>query len=273
MSNLLKRTVFGALYVGVIAVSILLVPAVLPYLAVFAMGAMMHEFYGISLGNEMKAQRLLAIASPAILVILAGSGLAGTKWMWISLLPLTAIVPVQLCGKEPFKLERLAWVFYGLVWIALPFVLYPYIFLHNGEYHGHLLMSFFILIWCSDIGAYCLGSLLGQRPGAKKLAPSISPHKSWWGVFGGIILSIAAAIGLMSAGWLELPFVHTAVLGLIIAAASIIGDLFESLWKRNAGIKDSGNMIPGHGGMLDRLDSSLFAIPLGAVYLILFNLI
>lgn len=273
MSNLLKRTIFGALYVGVIAVSILLVPSVLPYLAVLVMGAMLHEFYGISLGDEMKVQRLLSIAAPAILIILAGSGLAGTKWIWASLLPLMAIVPVQLCGKETFKLERLVWVFYGLVWIALPFILFPYIFLRNGEYLGHLLMSFFILIWCSDIGAYCLGSLLGQRPGAKKLAPSISPHKSWWGVFGGIVLSVAAAVILMFVGWLEFPLIHTVVLGIIIALASVVGDLFESLWKRHAGVKDSGNMIPGHGGMLDRLDSSLFAIPLGAVYLILFNLI
>ena len=135
------------------------------------------------------------------------------------------------------------------------------------------MLSLFILIWMSDVGAYCVGTALGQRPDARKLAPSISPKKSWWGFWGGVFFCVAAAVGLHFLTWLPFGLLHCIALGVIVSVAGVCGDLFESMWKRHFGVKDSGNCIPGHGGMLDRFDSSLVAIPLACVYLTLTGLL
>jgi phosphatidate cytidylyltransferase len=113
--------------------------------------------------------------------------------------------------------------------------------------------------WISDTGAYWLGSRFGRH----KLAPDISPHKSWEGVWGGLITGLITVWAIARFA-LYLPHWQGAVLGLVLVAAATLGDLAESVIKRQAGVKDSGNLIPGHGGMLDRVDSLLFVAP--AVY-------
>ena len=107
----------------------------------------------------------------------------------------------------------------------------------------------------------------------KKLFPSISPKKSWAGFWGGLLLSMVAAYVLYLTHLLQYPLVHCLILAAIMNVAGVYGDLFESQWKREAGIKDSGNVIPGHGGLLDRFDSTLFAMPAGVAYLLLMHLI
>ena len=137
-------------------------------------------------------------------------------------------------------------------------------------------LSVFVFLWVNDSGAYCVGSLLGRH----KLFPRISPGKSWEGSIGGALFVIAAAWGI---GWFENSLVTTEAtsegvapllsipewigLGLVVVIFGTWGDLVESLFKRTLGIKDSGSILPGHGGMLDRFDSSLLAIPAAVVYL------
>ena len=141
-------------------------------------------------------------------------------------------------------------------------------------FNSLLPLSVFIFLWVNDTGAYCTGSLLGRH----KLFPRISPAKSWEGSIGGAIFVLAAAYAIgyydnmlvmdgdnSGRGLLSIP--AWLGLGLVVVIFGTWGDLVESLFKRTLGIKDSGNILPGHGGMLDRFDSSLLAIPAAVVYL------
>ena len=143
----------------------------------------------------------------------------------------------------------------------------------GGSFSGILPLCFFVLIWSSDVGAYCIGSTLGKKFCSRKLAPKISPAKTWAGFWGGMLFCMAAAAILQMCAVISIPLVHALIIGALVHSAGVAGDLLESAWKRHCGIKDSGNLIPGHGGLLDRFDSSLLAIPVGVLYLIIFNLI
>lgn len=123
--------------------------------------------------------------------------------------------------------------------------------------HGQLAVMYALLIvWLADSGAY----FAGRRWGGAKLAPAISPGKTWAGMWGGI--AVCAVLALAMSLWRGLPWVALLVVTLVVTAFSVVGDLNESLAKRYAGVKDSGNLIPGHGGMLDRFDSLLAAAPI-----------
>ena len=129
-----------------------------------------------------------------------------------------------------------------------------------------LVLAMFVMIWLNDTGAFCVGSLLGRH----KLFERLSPKKSWEGFFGGLAFCIAA--GYLCSAWLHLPvfgMVEWMVYGVIVCLFATVGDLFESLIKRTHGIKDSGNLIPGHGGILDRIDSLLFVAPATAFFMVI----
>jgi phosphatidate cytidylyltransferase len=160
------------------------------------------------------------------------------------------------------------------LYIALPFSLLNTLAFHAAPqgfvaYDAVLPLSVFVFLWMNDTGAYLCGSLLGKH----KLFPRISPGKSWEGSIGGGILVIAVAVLVWyltdeyQLNQLGLTAVEWAGLGLTVVIFGTWGDLVESLFKRTIGIKDSGNILPGHGGMLDRFDSSLLAIPAAVVYL------
>ncbi len=136
------------------------------------------------------------------------------------------------------------------------------------EPHGFTWLIFILVsTWVTDTGAYFAGRFFGKR----KLLERISPKKTWAGVWGGVGLTVAVATG-----WALLdPFIpphHAAILGALLAVSCVVGDLVESMFKRARGIKDSGNIMPGHGGLLDRVDSLLFTVPVGWAYATLFGL-
>lgn len=158
--------------------------------------------------------------------------------------------------------DRLMHLFFGLIYIGFPLLLLPKIPQLFGGDQGWLLVSIFILIWSTDTFAYLVGRFLGKT----KLFERISPNKTWEGFAGGAFFTLALSfilhhyIGLMSLGaWLGLASI-TVVFG-------TLGDLFESAIKRHFGIKDSGRFLPGHGGILDRIDSLLFVLPAAYFYL------
>ena len=131
-------------------------------------------------------------------------------------------------------------------------------------------LAVFLFLWSSDTGAYCVGSLLGRKI-PYKLFPSISPKKSWEGSIGGATFCIAASFALAH----FFPIMSTAAwvgMALIVVLFGTWGDLTESLMKRHLGIKDSGNILPGHGGVLDRFDSTIMAVPAAVVYLYFISL-
>jgi len=127
---------------------------------------------------------------------------------------------------------------------------------NDGPKYVLLVLS---VVWAADIGAY----FFGRRLGRTKLAPRLSPGKTWEGVIGGLFAAMGAA--LLGAWWLHLPMIFLLPMALSVAAISVVGDLTVSMFKRNAGLKDSGNLFPGHGGVLDRVDSVTAAVPLFAL--------
>lgn len=144
----------------------------------------------------------------------------------------------------------------GLLLLAAPFV--ALVRLHGGNAGPQLVLSLFVLVWAADTGAYFAGRALGRH----KLAPRVSPGKTWEGAAGGLLLSLAVA--WLAAWWLDFGDTRTVcfvLLGGGVALISIVGDLTISMFKRQAGVKDTGTLLPGHGGVLDRLDSLLAAAP------------
>lgn len=166
----------------------------------------------------------------------------------------------------------------GLIYIGFPFAcllllrnfLPDTVFateIGNFTFGNAFVWIMFIGTWASDTFAYFTGTAIGRH----KLCPSISPNKTIEGFMGSLVGTTAVVAGL--GYFLKLPLQEMAVLGLLIAILATLGDLVESVAKRYVGIKDSGNIIPGHGGLMDRFDSALFAIPTGYIYLLVFNLV
>ena len=126
-----------------------------------------------------------------------------------------------------------------------------------------LMLALFILIWINDSGAYIVGSLMAKRKGGNhKMFPRVSPAKSWEGLIGGFIFDLVAGYVFFLVGWTaDMGLVNSLLFALFVGVFGTLGDLMESLFKRTLGVKDSGKLMPGHGGALDRFDSLLLAVP------------
>ncbi len=276
MSNFWIRTLTGIVYLVVMVFGLIWDRAIFGALFVTVLWVALQEFYRMALGTRFRAQQKFGlVAGAAAFLFVAGHCFYGwdLRWLILTLVPLL-LIPVSclfLPTREGFG--DLGYIYTGLLYIALPISLSPYLMMDGIVFDGWLMLSFFILIWVSDVGAYCLGTAFGQKPDSRKLAPEISPKKSWWGFWSGILFCVAAAVGLHYLTWLPFGLGHCIALGVIVSVGGVCGDLFESMWKRHFGVKDSGNCIPGHGGMLDRFDSSLVAIPMACVYLIAWGLL
>lgn len=236
----------------------------------------LREFYNMALGRRFRMQQFLGLLAGAVaFMLIAGHCFYGIalRWAVLAVIPLL-LVPVScllLPSREGFA--DVAYIYAGLLYIALPISLSPFLMMDGAVFDGWLMLSLFILIWCSDVGAYCIGTAFGQGPNSRRLAPDISPKKSWWGFWGGLVFCAGAAVGLHFLTWMPFSLIHCIALGIIVSVCGVCGDLFESMWKRHFGLKDSGKCIPGHGGMLDRFDSSLIAIPAAGIYMLIFGLI
>ena len=243
-------------------------------LVVFMMVTMMLEFYRMSIGKRRGVSQWIAILAGIAEFSLLFATLHWGLPKRLIALPLTLLmaIPVSaVLSKDREHMADFTYIMAGLIYIAMPLTLSNLIAFRDGEFSARLLLCFFILIWCSDIGAYTVGKFFGE--GKRKLAPGISPKKTWVGFFGGMAFCIVSAIVIMLAGLWDFPWYHCIALAVIMDVGGVFGDLFESLWKRHFGVKDSGNIIPGHGGMLDRFDSTLVAMPLGAIYLSIMGLL
>ena len=186
--------------------------------------------------------------------------------IFVFLIPLIfALFVFELYRKSKRPFNNIAYTILGIVYIAIPFSLFNY-FVFNYTttvvYDYSVLLGFFILIWINDSGAY----LVGVSIGTNRLFERISPKKSWEGFIGGLVFTVAIAYFLST----KMPILSLEdwiVIGLIISVSATFGDLVESMFKRSINIKDSGKILPGHGGILDRFDGVLFAAPIVFMYL------
>lgn len=283
MNSLLKRCISGVVYL------ILLVGCILwckySFLAIMLLfcGVMLHEFMTMTMGDRYRFSQCLTIFTGLSFFALVWAVRAFTvvtaEFIFLSLIPLITVMVNSLYVKDKTDFGKFANVYTALMYIAIPLSInISLVMTPDGDYSGWMLLAFFIIIWVSDIGAYVFGMALGQKYGSK-LFPSISPKKSWIGFWGGFALAVAASLTMyftgfwQFAGLPDMTWYHALALSVIMNVTGVYGDLFESQWKRHYAVKDSGNIIPGHGGLLDRLDSTLFAVPAGVIYLSVFHLI
>ncbi len=282
MNSTLKRSISGTLFLIIMTGSLILSPVVFALLMMFTVLVMLKEYLTISAGDSYKTGKILAIISGVLLYAiftLTEAGKADNSVFWIMVLPLSGIIISTLFERDSKGILRgegysgSSFLILSVVTVALPFSLMNTIlFDSDGTYNPYYLLSLFILLWSADVGAYVFGMAFGQKKG-HKLYPEISPKKSWEGFFGGMATTLSAGGLLYYTELFTLPLIHVLAISLIIFLFGVLGDLAESLFKRNFGVKDSGNIMPGHGGLLDRFDGALLAFPAAIAYIKLFALI
>lgn len=279
MKNLITRSITGVIFVAAV-VTCFLRPEAMIFLFALVTGLTVWEYTGIvnNLENVAVNRFLSTVAAVYFFFAMAGfcSGIVPSAVFIPYLLTVVYMFISELYTKAPNPINNWAYTMLSQMYIALPFSMINVLaFRGAGDaviYNYLLPLSIFIFLWTNDTGAYLSGSLFGKH----KLFPRVSPGKSWEGSIGGGILVLAVAAFL---GWYENSGIHEGAvelamsipqwmgLGLVVVFFGTWGDLVESLFKRTIGIKDSGNILPGHGGMLDRFDSSLMAIPAAVVYI------
>ncbi len=276
MNTTVKRSIFGVLFLAVMLGGLLFNEWLYVVLFAFITGVMLHEFYKMTLGSQYKDLQSSAIFVGVLLFILGNQYFFGGEKGWtvgLGLVSILLLMVQSVFRKDHTDFLKTAFLYAGLVYIAIPLVFSNAVVSRGGEFSGLLLVAFFCIIWASDVGAYCFGMLLGQKIWPAKLCPSISPKKSWAGYIGGLLMALLAGAILYWTGLFTFPLWHCLIVAALMHVMGVFGDLFESLWKRAAGVKDSGTILPGHGGLMDRFDSALFAFPVAYVYLLVFNLV
>jgi len=289
MKNFIIRTITGIIFVAAIVASFLR-PEAMVLLFSIVTGLTVWEFTGLVNEREHVTVNRFICTVAGVYFFYAMTyfcsdlyGGAAKSVVFIPyLVTIVYLLIAELYMRQDDPIQDWAYTMLSQMYIALPFSLLnvlAFTATPNGQvtFNTLLPLSVFIFLWVNDTGAYCVGSLLGRH----KLFPRISPGKSWEGSIGGalFVLAVAYLIGWFDntqvadldhssrlfMGMLSIP--EWLGLGLVVVIFGTWGDLVESLFKRTLGIKDSGSILPGHGGMLDRFDSSLLAIPAAVVYL------
>ena len=236
-------------------------------LAVCAGG--MHEFFGLATlkgAHPIKWYPIIIGTAIIAVTFLVVSGVISKNW-FAALIPLvSAIFAVELFRKKEDPLSNISVALSGLVYVSLPLCLLCALAFVGGDYSPWLILAVIGIVAVNDTFAYITGVLLGRH----KLFERISPKKSWEGFFGGLIFAIGAAV--LCGHFMGGSLIFWGGLGIVIVGGAVFGDFIESLLKRSAGVKDSGNILPGHGGFLDRVDSLLFTVPLVFAYFSIFVL-
>ena len=276
MKNFIVRTITAVFFVAAIVTSFLN-PRAMTLLFSIVTGMTIWEFAGLVNDRPfISINRFISTVSGVYLFLaMAGynSGLTPATVFIPYLVSIIYLMVAELYLKAKDPVNNWAYTMMSQLYIALPFSLLNVLaFRSNGydiQYTYLMPLSVFVFLWINDAGAYICGSLLGRH----KLFPRVSPGKSWEGSIGGGLLVVVAAVLIWyfteqyEVNDLRLTAYEWAGLGIVVVVFGTWGDLIESLFKRTLGIKDSGNILPGHGGMLDRFDSTLMAVPASVVYL------
>lgn len=274
MKNLIIRALTGIIFVVVLVSAICIHPIFFLILFCVITGLTLWEFRGLikhyENANLQQALNVLGGVYLFIATFVYANGLTDGKIFLPYLLFIMLTMIAELYYKAPNPINNWAFTLFAQVYCAGSFSMLNFIGAEPGTpgvmtYTPLFIMAIFIFVWLDDTGAYLVGSLIGKR----KLFERISPKKSWEGFFGGLILVLASS---QAFAWFAPEISRLNWLGL---AATVVlfgtwGDLIESLLKRTLGVKDSGHILPGHGGMLDRFDSVMLAVPASYIYIELF---
>jgi phosphatidate cytidylyltransferase len=282
MKNFIVRTITSVFFVAAIVTSFLN-PRAMTLLFSIVTGMTVWEFCGLV--NErpyVSTNRFICTVSGVYLFLaMAGynSGMTPSTVFVPYLVSIVYLMVAELYLKAKDPINNWAYTMLSQLYIALPLSLLNVLTYRSNGYdiqYSYLApLAVFVFLWINDAGAYCVGSLICRH----KLFPRVSPGKSWEGSVGGGLLVVAAAVAVWylttayGVNDLGLTALEWAGLGLVVVVFGTWGDLIESLFKRTLGIKDSGNVLPGHGGMMDRFDSTLMAVPAAVVYLYTLTLV
>lgn len=282
MNNFVVRTITGVLFVAAVVICFLRPVAMMGFFALVT-GMTIWEFTGLvnNRDGDIAVNRFICTAA-GVFFFLAVAGFTSELTPSSVFIPYLLTIVYLFCAglftRNEDPVNDWAYSMMSQMYIALPLSCINVLAFRAGidgvTYNFLLPLSIFIFLWLNDTGAYCTGSLLGRH----KLFPRVSPGKSWEGSIGGAVIVLFVALGL---SWIDTSHVLEAYgatetgltqmewvgLGLVVVVFGTLGDLVESLFKRTLGIKDSGSILPGHGGMLDRFDSSLMAFPASVIYL------
>lgn len=274
LKNFLVRTASGAVMLAVVlgaATSIYTYAILLLLITVVGM----WEYFKIASAAGCQPQRVVGMVAGIVLFVASFflfEGLATAShpdadmafggFIYVLLLIGSSFV-VELFKVSETPLRNIASTLLGVVYVALPMSLMLFIplMLSGGVWYGWYFLFYLFIVWGNDVFAYLVGITLGRH----RLCERISPKKSWEGFFGGI--AGAMGVGALGAWLLDGSYAMWLGLAAVVAISSVFGDLAESMFKREAGIKDSGNFIPGHGGMLDRFDALLLSSFFAFAYL------
>ncbi len=267
MNNFTKRALTALVFVLVLIGCVWYGHVTFSLLFLFFTIAGLWEFYTISRLGENNPQKYFGIVLGvaifiAFVLISMGKQNGKVLLLFLPLFYLIFVLELFRKNKNPFR--NIAFTILGILYVAVPFGLLNFVSVSSitGTYEPGILIGILLILWASDTGAYLVGSKIGKR----KLFERISPKKSWEGSFGGAFLSLIAAY-VVSKMFPIFPIRDWFMIAFIIVVMGTLGDLVESLYKRSKNVKDSGTLLPGHGGILDRFDSLLLASPFIYSYL------
>lgn len=273
IKNLIIRTLSGAVLAAVVIGAILLSHISMVMLAIVVAALSLLEFYSLISTDERRPAVGYSLFVGMVMVAMfyaAASGLMAVRYL-MTIIPMMLILfflELSSKSKEPFINISLSLC--GLVYIALPFAMFaslPFVTVVGGTlYRPWVLLGVIFTVWANDVGAYLVGMSIGRH----KMWPRLSPKKSWEGFVGGVVFAVGVALAM--ANYMGYDPVKWGFLGLLISITSVLGDIVESMLKRSLDVKDSGSIIPGHGGFLDRFDALILTIPFVYIYFIIFTL-
>ncbi len=260
-----QRAITGIIFAAVLIASLLLGQWTFALFFMLISLLSLNEFYNIVNKAEIKPNRwggLLLGLTLFLLVALFRIDLTALNHFLYIVPVITFVFLCELYRKLDKPFINIAYTFFGVIFTVVPFLFFFNLGFLDGVYNFHYPLGFLILLWASDTGAYLVGMTFGKT----KLFERHSPKKTWEGFFGGMAFSLLAALilghyfqGIHTWQWL--------VSSVLTVAFGTYGDLSESMLKRSYQIKDSGNILPGHGGLLDRFDGLLLAAPLVYAFL------
>ncbi|MBN2350431.1 MAG: CDP-archaeol synthase [Bacteroidales bacterium] len=270
MNTFFKRTLFGSVYVMLIIISLIISPYSFVLLFLVLQILALVEFYKMTAPGISKTSIILNVLISIVLFVISFLTFSNhiSAGYFILLIPLfLSLFILELYKPNELSINNIGTSILGIIYIAVPLSLSNLLVYQTtmlNDYSYYILLGIFILIWANDSFAYITGMLLGKH----KLFEKISPNKTWEGFFGGLIFTVLSGY-ILSRFFHSLQSLDWIIIALLVSVFGTFGDLTESMFKRRMNVKDSGKIMPGHGGILDRIDSLLFCIPIIVFYLLI----